>query len=178
MHKTRIIPRKGLMISACLLTLVVGLLAGSTAILGVKGGNSVGSSLMLVYIWLGIPITYIADPHRTGFNWITLSASGVEYHAIFRRKRVQPYSAYPYWAHGQYIYEGIMPMHFLVLSDRKLTTKELYEVNKIQPSARLLKIKMTKNNFKNLMDVLPEKQRSTLIGLFPDLKKELYNNIE
>ena len=69
-------------------------------------------------------------------------------------------------------------MHFLVLSDRKLTTKELYEVNKIQPSARLLKIKMTKNNFKNLMDVLPEKQRSTLIGLFPDLKKELYNNIE
>lgn len=175
MHKVIVIPRKGLMIGASLEMLVCGLLACYTALLGVAEGNSLATSLLMVYFWLGFPIVYIADPHRTGFHWLILTSKGVEYHAIFRKKKVQPYSAYPYWAHGQYVYEGITSLHFLVLSDRKLTTQELCTINKVAASAGLIKIKMTKKNFRNLVNILPESRRATLYTLFPDMKRELYN---
>lgn len=172
MKRVTVWPQKGLMILASIFMIVSGALASYTTILGVRSGHSLEEALLLVYFWILIPVVYAVDPHRTGFHWLTLTKNGIEYHALFRCKKLRMYSAYPYWARGHYEYYGVVTMHFLTLSDLRLNTIELSHINKVRPSANLLKIKMTKNTFNILMEILPEKQHSQLCNLFPEYTQE------
>ena len=51
---------------------------------------------------------------------------------------------------------------FIVLSKRKLSTKELDQINDVRPSADLIKIRYKKKTYQKLLEVLPEKQKLLL----------------
>ena len=119
-----------------------------------------------------IPAVIIATPHRTCFVWLTISEKGVEYRALFRKKQVRSFSEYAYWYHGKY-FHGYRYIDFIVLSNKRLSTKELWQINQVAPSANLLKIRYTPKTFQKLTEILPEKQRLQLRGAFPDAAQEL-----
>ena len=114
-----------------------------------------------------LPTVYIATPHRTCFVWLSISENGVEYRALLRRKKVRSFSEYPYWYHGKY-FHGYRYIDFIVLSNKRLSTKELWQINQVAPSADLLKIRYTPKTYQKLMEILPEKQKLQLRGAFPN----------
>ena len=56
---------------------------------------------------------------------------------------------------------------FIVLSKRKLSTKELDQINDVRPSADLIKIRYKKKTYQKLLEVLPEKQKLLLRCAIP-----------
>lgn len=124
------------------------------------------AAIACIVMGLGTPIVVVIEPHRTGFVWLNLSEHGIEYCALFRRKKVRSYSEYPYWSRGRYLHIAVV-VEFIVISKRKLNTRELYQINQVMPSADLIKIRYTKKTYQKLMKILPKEQQLQLQKIFP-----------
>ena len=171
MKKVRIGVNDGLMIGYIILILFEAVSCGAIAAL-VFGcfpqypKTSIPWGIFICLLFLCFPAVCIADPHRTGFAWLTFVPEGIEYHALFRRKKVRPYSDYPYWSHGRYLHVAVV-VDFIVLSKRKLSTRELDQINDVRPSADLIKIRYKKKTYQKLLGILPEKQKLLLRCAIP-----------
>lgn len=174
MKKLTIALNRGLMIYATVIAVVYALMMASAAVLAFGcfpkySQPCIPAAVFSIALALCIPIVIVIDPHRTGFVWLSFSEKGVEYCALFRRKKMHSYSEYPYWSHGKYLHVAVI-VDFIILSKRKLSTQELYQINQVKPSADLIKIRYNEKTYQKLMRTLPEKQRLLLRRAFPEAK--------
>lgn len=113
--------------------------------------------------WATLPIVVIADPSRY-VVWYRFSQDGIEYHTLFRRKKMLPYSNYPYVLHGKYLH-GVYWRHYIIFTDRRIKNAELSQINHVAPSDQLIKVQYSKKVLVSLVAVLPEKPRASLTAI-------------
>lgn len=116
--------------------------------------------IISISMGLVLPFLFIVDPYRY-IVWYRFSPECITYHTLFRRKKVIPYSAFPYVMHGKYLH-GIYWRHYIVFSNRRLKESELNQINHVAPSPKLIKVQYSKKTYRALLSILPPKYRSVL----------------
>lgn len=118
---------------------------------------------LAVFGILHLPVIICLDPYRY-IVWFRFAQEGIEYHTLFRRKKILPYANYPYLLHGRYLH-GVYWRHYIIFSDRRLKELELTRINHVAPSTRMIKVKYSKKAYCALEAVLPSKLRATLTAI-------------
>ena len=142
----------GVMGGICISMIVLFSTVWRTGSLNGEGQWFFGVLLFLLYI-----STALVAPRWWIF--ITLSENGIKYKAAFHKSVVNPYSAYryiyrgTYW-HGSLFGVGYRPQ-YLVLSQRRLKSDELAQINNVMPSDKVIKIRFSKRLLRKLKDMLP-----------------------
>lgn len=104
------------------------------------------------------------------WSFITLSENGIKYKAAFHKSVVNPYTAYRYVYRGTYRHGSLVGIsynpQYLVLSQRKMTTEELTQINNVMPSDKVIKIRYSKRIHKKLSRILPTYYQQQMAKLF------------
>ena len=168
-HHSFVVFQDKMTISLCILLLLL-LSGGSVWLLYL---TTLPTSSSLSSIWaariiftltgLALPILLVINPDRY-FVWYRFLPEELEYHTLFRRKRIIPYSTFPYIMHGKY-YHGIYWRDYILFSDRRLNDTELNHINHVAPSVALVKVRYTKKTSDTLLDVLPSRYKPTILSI-------------
>ena len=124
-----------------------------------------GSRLLAVGIGLCLPVLFIVDPERY-IIWFRFKSEGIEYHVLFRKMQLLPYSNFPSIMLGKYLH-GVYWRYFIVFSNRRLSDSELRQVNHIVASKELIKIRYSENTKRTLTSILPPKQKRSVLAMTP-----------
>lgn len=119
--------------------------------------------ILSIFIILHLPVIICLDPYRY-IVWFRFTQEGIEYHTLFRRKKILPYANYPYLLHGRYLH-GVYWRHYIIFSDRRLKEVELNQINHVAPSTRMIKVQYSKKTYCALEAVLPSKMRACLTAI-------------
>lgn len=128
-----------------------------------------GLRIIFIIVILHLPVIILLNPSRY-VVWYRFAQNGIEYHTLFRRKKVLPYSNYPYLLHGKYLH-GVCWRSYFVFTDRRLSPSELMQINHVMPSARLIKVQYSPKSYWALETVLPPKLRGSLTAIQWELTK-------
>ncbi len=126
--------------------------------------DAVLGKTMFVLLSLCIPLVISINPDRC-VVWLTFTPENIEYHVLFRKKRLLSYSDYPYIMRGGYLHV-VYPVEYIVLSNRRLKDEELHNINNVTPSAMLIRIRYSDKVFRKMVAVFPEKQSRILRSTF------------
>lgn len=154
--------------------------------LGVMGGGCIAMIACLSTVWrdsmvngdsrivFGVMFVLLCvSAAFTAPRWwifITLSENEIRYKAAFHKPASHPYAAYryvyrgTYW-HGSLVGVGFRP-RYLILSQRKMTTEELTQINHVMPSEKVIKLRYSGRVHRKLSRILPESCRRQVDGLF------------
>lgn len=153
-------------------TFILSLMFSAASVLGLYF-TTLPTSSSPTAVWLArifcitwnfvIPIIVIINPQRY-LVWYRFSREGITYHTAFRRKKLIPYSAFPYVMHGRY-FHFVYWRDYIVFSNRRLTSSELNQINHVAPSDTLLKVKCSEKICNTLMAVLPVKYQGTVAAI-------------
>ena len=119
--------------------------------------------IMFTCTGLCMPVLFIVNPDRY-ITWYRFSPEGISYHTIFRRKKLLPYSAFPYVMHGKY-FHGAYWRDYIIFSNRRLKNSELEQINHVAPSTTLIKVRYSEKTCRKLLSVLPEKYRASVAAI-------------
>lgn len=112
---------------------------------------------------LVLPTLCVVDPYRYAV-WYQFSSDGIYCCTTFRRKKLLPYSSFPYVMHGCY-WHGAFWRDYIVFSTRFLTNQELTHINHVSPSTKLLKIQYSEKTCQKLLSILPQKRRVSVLSI-------------
>lgn len=124
-------------------------------------------NIALVFILFGaLPVAFLI-----GVFWmfpplmayVELDEEGMQLKQPFKFKKYSkiPYSKLNFFRLGFYNHGGHIRF-FLVMSQYAVSQDELMRINRVQNSDTLVKINLTKKNYKRLCEILPEDRRNML----------------
>lgn len=90
-----------------------------------------------------------------------LDEEGIQLKQPFKKYSKIPYSKLNFFRLAFYNHGGHIRF-FLVMSQYAVSQDELMQINRVQNSDTLAKIKLTKKNYKRLCEILPEERRNML----------------
>lgn len=163
MKKIRILSDLALVISA-LVCLVIITTVVVVMIVLIKEENLTNPDdiVMVRMLWIGLGVGFwwavIASGPRI-LCILTLSSLGITVWLPFRKKETFPYAQFRFAYIGGYFHGNIAgmgkPVWYIVISQRRLSTKELYSINNVANSKEIVKIRYTKKSYKKIRNVLP-----------------------
>lgn len=155
-------------------------------VLGIMGGGCIAMIVCLSTIWrnnmvngdsriifgvlfvlLCIGMAFVAP---RWWIFITLSENEIKYKAAYKKPVTHPYTAYRYVYRGIYQHGSLVGIsyypQYLVLSQRKMTSDELTQVNNVLPSDKVIKIRYSKRIHKKLSRIMPTYYQQQMAKLF------------
>lgn len=168
--------RVALNMSALTLTWSTVLYFDFCIISGLYKGDSVIGGVLIITVPL-LVVTwalFFLEPSWTDI--ITLSPEEIRVKRFAKKPMFYAYSDFPCMTRASYCHRMAgtncgPQIQYIVLSKRRLTDFERYNVNQLVSSEKMLKIKCTKRNVERLLQVLPAKQSRQLALMFPQDQK-------
>lgn len=163
MKKMRILSDPTLVISGAISLLLITITCVSMIILIKEENLTNPDDIVLVRsLWIGLGVGYWLAVIGSGSRILcilTLSNLGITVWLPFRKKEAFSYSQFRFVYIGGYFHGNIAgmgkPVWYIVISQRRLSTKELHSINNVSNSKEIIKIRYTKKIYLKIRNVLP-----------------------
>ena len=171
MRRVRVYYNKKLFIAGTVLFASLALCLLLAFAIGTKGfktefiGNNLDIFLIPFFACIGLYILTLCAGNNAH---MIFNEKGIEFRQAFKEPVFHNYSEYAYIEKAFYPYYGI-PMHYIVLSNRRLSKNELSKINNVRISPTLLKIRYNKKNCAALLSIVPPRIASTIRAKFSDV---------
>ncbi len=144
-----------------------------------NGIETVSDVIIVAIIGLVFVATYAASIYclPQWFASVKLTASGIIYHTPFHKEKETAYDRFNYVkvAYYTHIYKK---RYFLVMSRKFIPSSDLCNINHIKSDEKVVKVSLSKRNYRLLCRVLPDSIKNDLELFFNDGKTDIAFDIE